>query len=83
MWSKEADAWLNREADASRGRELRTLLAAIDNALRNGSYMTGANLALDILCERLDVERDDLEFDPLWARNVSDTGLNRAAEEQR
>jgi hypothetical protein len=43
------------------------LLGAIDNALCNGSYMTGANLAFDMLCDRLDVDRDALVFDPRWA----------------
>lgn len=52
------------------GREAPTevLLAAIGNALRNGSYMTGANLAFVMLCERLGVDDDALVFDPLWAR---------------
>lgn len=44
------------------------LLAAVDNALRNGSYMTGANLAFEMLCDRLGVDRDRLpEFDPRWS----------------
>jgi hypothetical protein len=47
-----------------------TLLAAVDNALRNGSHMTGANLAFAILCERLAVDRDALVFDPVWARGT-------------
>lgn len=43
------------------------LLAAIDNALRNGSYMTGANLAFEYLCDDLGVNRDSLPpFDPRW-----------------
>lgn len=39
----------------------RVLLAAIDHALRTGSQMTGANLAFDMLCEQLGVDRDRLE----------------------
>jgi hypothetical protein len=46
------------------------LLAAVDNALRNGSYMTGANLAFDMLCKDLGVDRDTLTFDPRWARQT-------------
>lgn len=42
-------------------------LAAIDNALRNGSYMTGANVAFSNLCDRLGVDRDTLVFDPRWS----------------
>lgn len=42
-------------------------LAAIDNALRNGSYMTGANLAFRYLCDRLGVDREALVFDPQWS----------------
>jgi len=49
------------------------LLSAIDNALRNGSYMTGANLALEILCDDLGIERDRLPvFEPGWARDLPD-----------
>jgi hypothetical protein len=48
-------------------KSIETLLASIDNALRNGSYMTGANLAMDYLCEELGVDRDSLSFDPRWA----------------
>lgn len=45
----------------------RVLLSAIDNALRNGSYMTGANLAFDYLCEQLGVDQDHLPpFNPRW-----------------
>lgn len=40
--------------------DFRTLLAPIDNALRNGSYMTKANLALELLCEQVGVDRDGL-----------------------
>jgi hypothetical protein len=40
------------------------LLASIDNALRNGSNMNNANLAFDLLCERLGVDRDQLLFTP-------------------
>lgn len=43
------------------------LLSAIDNALRNGSYMTNANLAFLYLCDQLGVDRDRLPpFDPAW-----------------
>jgi hypothetical protein len=56
------------------GPGLTTLLAAVDNALRNGSYMTGANLAFGLLCERLGVDRDGLQFDPLWARPATEDG---------
>lgn len=48
--------------------DLRPILAAIDNALRNGSHMTGANYAFALLCDRLGVEPDALEFRPDWAR---------------
>ncbi|PZG12947.1 hypothetical protein C1I95_24705 [Micromonospora craterilacus] len=48
--------------------DLAPLLASIDNALRNGSYMTGANLAFGRLCDRLGVDRDGLEFRPDWAQ---------------
>lgn len=47
---------------------VRTLLAAIDWALRTGSNMTNANLAMDLLCERLGVDRDRLKVDPVWSR---------------
>lgn len=40
------------------------MLGSIDNALRNGSHMNNANLAFDLLCERLGVDRDKLVFDP-------------------
>lgn len=41
--------------------------AAVDNALRNGSYMTGANYAFNLLCDpHLGVDRDALEFRPDW-----------------
>lgn len=47
------------------------LLSAIDNALRNGSHMTGANLALNELCDDLGVDRDRLPaFDPQWSRKL-------------
>ncbi len=47
------------------------LLTAIDNALRNGSYMTGANYAFTELCDDLGVDRDRLPmFDPTWAENL-------------
>lgn len=52
---------------------VRTLIAAIDNALRNGSYVSGANLALDMLCDELGIDRDALPaFEPKWAKNVPD-----------
>ncbi|WP_328344645.1 hypothetical protein [Micromonospora sp. NBC_00421] len=51
---------------------LPAILAAIDNALRNGSHMTGGNLALDLLCDRLNVDRDRLVFRPDWAATVRD-----------
>lgn len=47
--------------------ELPKIMAAIDNALRNGSYMTGANLAFEMLCDHLGVERDSLVFRPDWS----------------
>ena len=50
------------------GEDLPVLLAAVDNALRNGSYMTGANVAFNRLCDRLGVDRDGLVFRPDWAR---------------
>jgi transcriptional regulator with XRE-family HTH domain len=51
----------------------RVLLSAIDNALRNGSYMTGANLAFEMLCDELGVVRDELPtFDPRWAQHRKD-----------
>ncbi|WP_089016453.1 hypothetical protein [Micromonospora coriariae] len=43
------------------------LLAAVDNALRNGSYMTGANVAFNRPCERLGIDRDARVFRPDWA----------------
>jgi len=56
-------ALLPRSEDVGRQR---LLLSAIDNALRNGSYMTKANLAFDLLCEELGADRGDLPaFDPL------------------
>lgn len=49
------------------GERMPILLSAIDNALRNGSYMTGANAAFRELCVRLGVPRDQLPpFDPRW-----------------
>jgi len=54
------------------------LLSAIDNALRNGSYMTGANLAFEYLCDELGVERDELPlFDPTWSRSLPDVVVTR------
>lgn len=52
--------------------DLPLILAAVDNALRNGSYMTGANLAFEMLCDRLGVDRDRLVFRPGWAATVPD-----------
>lgn len=47
------------------------LLTAIDNALRNGSYMTGANYAFTELCDDLGVNRDRLPmFDPEWSSKL-------------
>jgi hypothetical protein len=40
------------------------MLGSIDNALRNGSSMNNANLAFELLCERLDVDRERLQFAP-------------------
>jgi hypothetical protein len=40
------------------------MLASVDNALRNGSAMNNANLAFELLCERLGVDRDRLVFEP-------------------
>lgn len=40
------------------------MLGSIDNALRNGSYMNNANLAFELLCDRLGVDRDKLTFTP-------------------
>lgn len=47
---------------------LEVLLAAVDNCLRTGSWMTGGNLAFALLCDRLGVDRDRLTFDPGWRR---------------
>lgn len=49
---------------------LEALLASIDNALRTGSYMSNANLALEYLCLRMAVDREELAFDPLWAQRT-------------
>ena len=46
--------------------DLLTWLAAIDHSLRNGGRMTGANLALRLLCDAAGVNRDSLDFDPHW-----------------
>lgn len=43
--------------------DLLALLGSIDNGLRNGSSMTNANLAFQLLCERLGVDRGALSFD--------------------
>jgi hypothetical protein len=50
--------------------DLKPLLGSIDNALRNGSYMTNANLAFAVLCDRLSVFRDGLAFEPNWPDRV-------------
>jgi len=47
---------------------LRDILGSIDNALRSGSYMTGANFAMEMLCDLLEVDRDGLTFAPDWYR---------------
>jgi hypothetical protein len=45
------------------------LLSAIRNALRTGSYMTGANLAFLELCDHLGVDEESLPvFDPAWSQ---------------
>ncbi|MEU3452269.1 hypothetical protein ABZ671_01300 [Micromonospora sp. NPDC006766] len=62
------DAEWSRAADG----DLPLILAAVDNALRNGSHMTGGNLAFDMLCDRLGVDRDQLVFRPDWAATVPD-----------
>ncbi len=49
------------------GTPLETLLASIDNALRNGSDMNNANLAFLLLCDRLGVDRDALVHDRGWS----------------
>lgn len=49
--------------------DLLTWLAAIDNALRNGSHMTGANLAFHLLCSAAGVAEDVLEFNPKWVQS--------------
>ena len=47
------------------------LLTAIDNALRNGSYMTGANYAFTELCDDLNIDREQLPvFDPSWSERL-------------
>ncbi|MGI5247587.1 hypothetical protein [Dactylosporangium sp. CA-139066] len=51
---------LERLAD----QDVLDMLGSIDNALRNGSHMTNANLAFLLLCERLGVDRDRLVFNP-------------------
>jgi hypothetical protein len=47
---------------------LHALLGSIDNALRTGSYMTNANLAMAELCRIWKIDREALSFDPMWAR---------------
>lgn len=47
---------------------LEALLASVDNALRNGSDMNNANLAFEVLCDRLGVDREALVFDPRWSQ---------------
>ncbi|MFI2663359.1 hypothetical protein [Micromonospora carbonacea] len=59
------------QRDPAAGRaDLLPMLAAVDNALRNGSHMTGGNLAFELLCDRLGVDRDRLVFRPDWAATV-------------
>jgi hypothetical protein len=53
---------------------LPALLAAVDNALRNGSYMNNANLAFEYLCDHLGVDRDSLIFDLEWSRRPAEGG---------
>ena len=53
------------------GTPLETLLASVDNALRNGSDMNNANLAFLLLCDRLGVDRDTLVFDRSWSTKSS------------
>lgn len=58
---------MTAEPSTGRADRTRVLLAAVDNALRNGSYMTGANYAFTELCDDLGVDRDELSpFDPRW-----------------
>lgn len=51
---------------------LQVLLAAVDNCLRMGSHMNGGNYAMELLCDRLGVSRDQLVFDPGWVRPEGD-----------
>lgn len=51
---------------------LPVLLASINNALTTGSYMTNANLAFELLCDYLTVDRNALTFDPKAAARISD-----------
>jgi hypothetical protein len=52
-------------------QHMQILLTAIDNALRNGSNMTGANYALTELCDELGIDRDRLPvFDPAWIQKL-------------
>jgi hypothetical protein len=49
------------------GTPLATLPAPVDNALTTGSDMSNANLAFELLCERLGVDRDALVHDRGWS----------------
>ena len=58
-------------------QDLLTMLGTIDNGLRNGSWMTNANLGFQLLCQRLHVDRDKLRFeDPRQIGRVADKILS-------
>jgi hypothetical protein len=63
-------SWKSEVIEAPDLDRIRVLLSAIRNSLRNGSYMTGGNLAFLYLCEQLglDDESDVPEFQADWAR---------------
>lgn len=52
---------------------LTAALGWVDNALRNGSAMTRANLAFEVLCRQLGVDRDSL--------NTSDAAMDSLRSE--
>jgi hypothetical protein len=56
----DPDVELERLTD----QDVLDMLGSIDNALRNGSNMNNANLAFELLCERLGVNRETLVFAP-------------------
>jgi hypothetical protein len=58
---------------------LEVLLAAVHHSLTTGSRMTGANLALELLCARLGVDRDALVFRPGWLAERAGAGGEDAA----